>query len=371
MNLEHNADNATPALWQNEYIYATYDYLQTLGEGKRVYLAENRFERSRCIIKQLTRFDEKIYDTLKKKRPGGVPIIYEVNRMTVDGEPCLVLVEEYINGVTLESYAAAYALSEEQILSVMKSLANTLDRLHSFTPPMIHRDIKPENILMRENGNPVLADFNIARNYTGEKEKDTLIMGTEGYAAPEQFGFGETDARTDIYGLGATIKHIMEVSHCTSEKLTNLVNKCTAIDPQSRYQSMRELLIDISGPSPESTKTYRPNALPGFRTGTFSHKVLAIMAYPFLIYLTVTFKLVNPTYPADKIPIITYLYRIAVGLILFSVLFFSANYRNIWNYIPVLKEATGIKRVLLVLLFDIVIMFLVFILLAIVINTQL
>lgn len=85
-------------------------------------------------------------------------------------------------------------------------------RLHRQNPPVIHRDVKPDNILVMGDGTVILTDFNIARHVSGVKSRDTLIMGTAGYAAPEQFGFAESDARTDVYGLGATVRELLKNS---------------------------------------------------------------------------------------------------------------------------------------------------------------
>nr|WP_304576464.1 protein kinase [uncultured Clostridium sp.] len=130
------------------------------------------------------------------------------------------------------------------------NLCSILDILHNQNPPVIHRDIKPSNIMIDNNGVLKLIDFDVSRVYREERNMDTHILGTKGYASPEQFGFEQTDCRSDIYSVGVLInvlttgKHIKE--KLNDGRLKGIIEKCTSISPDNRYSSVKELQIDLN-----------------------------------------------------------------------------------------------------------------------------
>jgi Serine/threonine protein kinase len=144
----------------------------------------------------------------------------------------------------------------------MTDLAEILRYLHSVAPhPIIYRDMKPSNVIIDREGRVRLVDFGIARHYKAGQDSDTKHIGTHGYAAPEQYGSNQTDARSDIYSLGVTIYHaitgkspleppyellpIRQVNPNLSEGLETIISRCVRVDPNQRYQSANELLNDI------------------------------------------------------------------------------------------------------------------------------
>ena len=145
-----------------------------------------------------------------------------------------------INGIKTENDAAEWMLT-----NVIISVSKTLNKLHTLNPPIIHRDIKPENIIITDLAEIKLLDFNISRGFTGKADKDTVAMGTKGFAPPEQYGFKESDARSDIYSLGATIKYLMEKTHCKSEMLSEFIKKAMSFDPKDRFQNVIEVIYFI------------------------------------------------------------------------------------------------------------------------------
>ena len=114
---------------------------------------------------------------------------------------------------------------------------------------IVHRDIKPENIIITDNATVKLIDFNASRVYKNECTADTVVLGTIGYASPEQFGITQSDARTDIFALGVLLNVMLTGVH-PSEQLAKgragkIVLKCTQIDPNKRYQSVEELKYNL------------------------------------------------------------------------------------------------------------------------------
>ena len=159
------------------------------------------------------------------------------------------VLEEYVSGDTLAFLIEEKPLTEEYAKEIMLQLCNALNVLHSFGA--VHRDVKPENIIIRGN-EAVLIDFDAARFYNDENTTDTKIMGTTGYAAPEQFGFTQTDARTDVYAMGILLNAMLTKQH-PSKKITDgiyrsIIQKCTQINADQRYSSVTELSQAIEHP---------------------------------------------------------------------------------------------------------------------------
>lgn len=121
-----------------------------------------------------------------------------------------VVTEGYIDGVTLRRALDNGRLGEDELRRLAIDICSALSLLHSSRPPIIHRDIKPENIICADGGGYVLIDFDASRLFKPEATSDTVTLGTNGYAAPEQYGFGQTGPESDIYSLGATLYEAAE-----------------------------------------------------------------------------------------------------------------------------------------------------------------
>lgn len=348
-----------PRLWQADaYTANTYEYLADIRAGKTVWLAANRIEGGVCVVRCQDVFDEQIYRTLKTDHIEGTPEILEIYRADFDGVEHLIVVEEYVRGITLQRFLEINGLDELRIKSIAYRLAGILDRLHRREPPIIHRDVKPDNILILGDGTVILTDFNIARHVSGEKSRDTLIMGTAGYAAPEQFGFAESDERTDVYGLGATVREMLESAGVSSSVLSNMVDKCTAIDPDDRFQSMREVMdyiTDRNGAGePAGGKQMKdPYAFPGFRQGVWWHKVIAICGYLSMAYLGLGLKVEQVTSERAL-----NLCRIALFLSVIAITFFSCDYRGMRSKVKWMRNFSVLGKICATILIDLIIFFL-------------
>lgn len=171
-----------------------------------------------------------LYETLKNSECKYLPRIYSVDI----GDGKTVVTEEFISGKNL----LTANLDEKQVIRAMVQLCAALDFIHGLG--IVHRDIKPSNILLSEDGNIRLIDFEAARFVSDGKDKDTRYLGTDGFAPPEQYGFSQTDFRTDIYAAGQTMK-ILLGSLSAKKKYAKIIGKCTALDPAERYQSAKAL----------------------------------------------------------------------------------------------------------------------------------
>lgn len=147
------------------------------------------------------------------------------------------VIEELINGEVLRSRTdSGRSFSEEQVVAFLLQLCDGLELLHSLG--IIHRDIKPDNLMLFKE-QIYLLDFDAAREFKPEQETDTRFLGTYGYAAPEQFGFAQTDERSDIFSLGKTMQELLPGDY--DGYLKPILAKCTELDPKNRYRKVTEL----------------------------------------------------------------------------------------------------------------------------------
>lgn len=195
---------------------------------------------------------------IKRLDHPSIPRIVDI----INNDDMLCIAEDYIEGETLEAIVKEYgAQSQALVVKWAKQLCNVLGYLHTLNPPHIYRDVKPANIILQPNGKIMLIDFGIMRTYKPNQSTDTVALGTKGYAAPEQYGARQTDARTDIYGLGMTMHQLLtgvdpktnnvptlpicQINSNLPKDLEHIVNKCIELDPDKRYQSMNELAIAL------------------------------------------------------------------------------------------------------------------------------
>lgn len=244
----------------------TYEIKSIIGKGgmSTVYLAEHKRLHTRWAMKEVrkqqgTRFDFLAESNiLKRLQHPMLPRIVDI----FEDRDCIYIVEDFVEGITLDGLLKQQKkVDEPQGLQWLRDLCGVLTYLHGQRPhPIIYRDMKPSNIMLQPDGSLKLIDFGIAREYKQESNADTTYIGTKGYAAPEQFGKAQTDARTDIYSLGVTMYHLLtgkspyeppyqfvpvrqlvpELSH----GIEYILNKCVQSEPADRYQTVDELVDD-------------------------------------------------------------------------------------------------------------------------------
>lgn len=219
-----------------------YKALTVIDKKKNVVLVQNIEDNQIYVKKMVDIYLQPVYKQLMQSHIDGIPDIIEC----VEDKNKLIIIEEYIQGRNLLQIMHENGLAgDSYAYHVMMDLTQILIKLHGMTPPVIHRDIKPSNIIIDKNGHAYLIDFDAARNVNSDRDEDTRMLGTQYFAAPEQYGFGQSDMRTDIYGLGAAINYLMTgdkpgagVKQC---RLYQILSRCLMIDPKDRYQSADEL----------------------------------------------------------------------------------------------------------------------------------
>ena len=223
-----------------EAVTTEYDTLHVLKRSPRGTVSVVRHKKSgtRYVFRRYSGSGE-VYRRLLPVLCPHLPQIMEAAEQ--DGQTAVL--EEYVQGDTLAELLTGAKLTEKEARQVTMQLCQALHVLHSMGA--VHRDVKPENVILR-GSDAVLIDFDAARIYKDESESDTQVLGTTGFAAPEQYGIFQSDERADIFSLGVLLNIMLTGKHpsreMTAGKMGRIVRKCTMTAPEQRYQSARALM---------------------------------------------------------------------------------------------------------------------------------
>ena len=223
-----------------EAVTTEYDTLRVLKQSPRGTVSVVRHKKSgtRYVFRRYSGSGE-VYRRLLPVLCPHLPQIMEAAEQ--DGQTAVL--EEYVQGDTLAELLMGARLTEREARQVTMQLCQALHVLHSMGS--VHRDVKPENVILR-GSDAVLIDFDAARIYKDESESDTQVLGTTGFAAPEQYGIFQSDERADIFSLGVLLNIMLTGKHPSREmaagKMGRIVRKCTMTAPEQRYQSARALM---------------------------------------------------------------------------------------------------------------------------------
>lgn len=229
-------------------LHSQYSVLSCLKDGERqVYLIQDQAGWPAVLKMQPAGREDALrqeYDLLQGVSHPQIPrpLFY------LEWEGAEYLVREYVEGISLyELVTAKGALAPDKVRSIAKSLCQVLHYLHSQSPPLICRDVKPQNVVLDSSGCCHLIDLGTARRYRPEKQGDTVFLGTQATAPPEQFGYQQTDQRSDIYSLGILIRFLCTgnfaplASDAALGSLGRIIRRCTAFDPRNRYSTVRSV----------------------------------------------------------------------------------------------------------------------------------
>ena len=327
------------------------------------------------VKKELEVYDAQVFRYLRDHHIRHTPVIYEV--LEADGK--LFLIEEFISGETLrQMQERGKVFSEAEVRGYAEALCRILQELHAQVPPVIHRDIKPSNIMITPEGELKLLDMNAAKHFR-EGGRDTQLIGTRGYAAPEQYGFGASDIRTDIYSVGV-LMNVLLTGHFPYEQQVEgsfapVIARCVRMDPAERFSSAEELLSELIYPgkprwkrgfrisqghaapaeeqSGEKYPGFRKYLPPGFRSGQPWLMVLSLGGYLLL------FSVVRDYYPSVETMHSRPVWQCAMAAAVLLPVWFTADYLGIRTRLGVGKVQNSLLRWAVILAFDVLLFWLV------------
>ena len=219
-------------------------------ENVRTLLASNRESGEACVVKCYLK-DSPLYERSEPEALRAIdaaPMPRFLAEYRNENMRCVL--REYVPGETLSQLAKDQVFTEEEVIGIGV-------QLHGMTPPVIHRDIKPQNVAIRPDGMAVLIDFGIARVRT-EEETDTVALGTQGFAPPEQYGFSQTDARSDIYSLGMLLYWLLhretKVTQNSRSAVEKVISRCVFFDPDKRFDNVEQVKRALLAARPEARK---------------------------------------------------------------------------------------------------------------------
>ena len=229
--------------WLSSVIQLEFEEVRPLKEGPRggIFLLRHKKTGRLLVFRRFSGSGE-VYRKLLHYSCRNLPEILEA----AEQEGKVLVLEEFIQGDTLDFLLKAAPLSPKATREIVIQLCQALRVLHAFGA--VHRDIKPENVILRQR-EAVLIDFDAARLHKPACENDTVVLGTTGFAAPEQYGLSQSDARADIYSLGVLMNVMLTGEHpsrrLASGRLGRVVQRCTQVNPEKRYRSVIHLMEAI------------------------------------------------------------------------------------------------------------------------------
>lgn len=232
--------------------WTVYECLKE-SEDSSTFLVKETATGILCVLKwgrnrqtEFLRNEMEIMKKMADRKLSGIPKVYRI--FEENGE--VYLVREYIEGMSLAQMVLQKGgISEAEICRISRKICQTAEQFQNPDEPMIHRDIKPENIVVTPGGEVVFIDFGTMRSYKKDGSRDTFVVGTRGTAAPEQYGYTQTDQRTDVYAIGQTMLYMVsesyemnQLSECAvSRRMKKIIEKACSFEPDKRYGDAAQL----------------------------------------------------------------------------------------------------------------------------------
>lgn len=226
--------------------WTVYECLKE-SEDSSTFLVKETATGILCVLKwgrnrqtEFLRNEMEIMKKMADRKFSGIPKAYRI--FEENGE--VYLVREYIEGMSLAQMVLQKGgISEAEICRISRKICQTAEQFQNPDEPIIHRDIKPENIVVTPGGEVVFIDFGTMRSYKKDGSRDTFVVGTRGTAAPEQYGYTQTDQCTDVYAIGQTMLYMVsesyemnQLSECAvSRRMKKIIEKACSFDPDKRY----------------------------------------------------------------------------------------------------------------------------------------
>lgn len=346
-----------PAIWERHY-----EIITAYRPDHNIWLLMGKEDRKIYIGKAMEVYNRLVMSHMKNLENSHIPKIFEVD----EEDYVLYVVEEYISGTTLAEFLESGRIfSEKETAEIAIQICDGLTFLHSREKPIIHRDLKPSNIMVSNDQVVKLIDYNAARYYEVGMARDTRLIGTSGYAAPEQFGFAQTDARTDIYALGIVMKELLSEKQGLALRcgtaMRKIIERCTHMDPEKRYKTAAAVRRDLEhlvyGTVPVKVRIPVWNLsslwpIPGFRSKNTAKMVLAVVGYIIIFGIASGMNVESN----QEYPVIWMLDKICVGAWMLFLVALATDYLGIKNRFSLVNHPNKLVQLVGFVLWGLVVM---------------
>ena len=239
---------------KKEFFMSQIKIIRDIKETEKIKISLVFYEetQSTCILRVCKNRDlSEVCKNLMEVKQPNIVVTYDYI-YTADGDTYII--EEYISGRSIEEIIEEDGIfSEDDTAKIITKVCEGLELLHSLEPPLVHNDINTSNIMIKDDGSVKLFDFDISRLYRSGASRNTVLFGTEEYAAPEHFGYGQSEPRTDIYSIGVTMHRMLTGKRLNNEhkstyhgSLKKIIDKCIQIAPERRYATVSLLKKDLN-----------------------------------------------------------------------------------------------------------------------------
>lgn len=344
---------------EQELRLSYYREVAEIAPAHAVYLVQNVQTGKFYVKKCLTVYNAGIYRYLLEHPVRHTPRM----ELVEEADGILIIVEEFIPGDTLEEILEREGtLPAEKVCEITVQLCRILKEFHSCTPAIVNRDIKPANIKITPDGVVKLLDLNAAK-WSRNEEKDTVLLGTQGYAAPEQYGFGASSVQTDIYAVGVLMNEML-VGTLPNQRLAEgalgeIIRKCVAMDPGDRFPRVTELQAALEAQTSRRTRGgaganshWRRFLPPGFRRNNAMQWLLAALGYAMLFDVGLGLE-VEQAGPLELV-----LNRVIFTCSALCIVLFDGNYLGVQQHFVLTRQKQHWLRWAGMLLIDAVILLL-------------
>lgn len=300
------------------------------------------------MMKKLSYYDEEVYSYLVQHSDKHIPKIYEIYR---GNDNSLIVIEEYIQGNSFDVIINDHNMDDKEKLSYFMQLLEGLAFLHNASKPIIHRDLKPANIMVTDGGLVKILDYDAAKTYKPESDSDTTLLGTNGVAAPEQYGFMQSDPRSDVFAVGKMLSNAFP----NNSRVKKIADRACSFDPANRYSNANELADVLSRRISPTLKLKPLFPPPGFRTRKWWKMMIAIIFYPWFLFLLIGFH-------GSEIPIENTVMIIMLALFILVIIDICFSWTGIFDVLPFVTHKNFFLRTLFKLIFSVAAITIIFLL---------
>ena len=318
-----------------EYFCSLWQFDIVTNFNRNTQLVRNRRTGQLMVKKVMPAYEFEVHKAVSRINNIHIAKIFDV---ITDRNACIIL-EEYMQGGTIEQLCSRGVFTEDYAVNIARQICDGLSVRHKHS--ITHRDITPSNIIIGNNGIVKIIDFGISRFHRDNVRHDTQILGTEGYAAPEQFGFMHSDCKTDIYALGVLL-NFMLTGHIPSERMYrnsdigDIIKKCTEFNADKRFSSIEELSYALKRKRVYGF-SFADNFLeniPGFRSKKTGVRVFACIMYFYMFWWIGNFYMLYCKRNFLNIFPVT----LSVILLFFIPIAFFSNIFGFQSYIPIIRD---------------------------------